>query len=121
MTMTEPIKEKEHGEEKALEKMTVKELRAVAMEIPHTTSVHDMKKEELIVFIKDAKHIAKEKPVRTVQDSVKLISKQDLKAKFRLLKEEKIEAQAKKDKKKLNFLRYRLNRLKKRTRRAAQA
>jgi len=119
--MTEPIKKNEHGEEKPLEKMTVKELRVIAMEIPHTTSVHDMKKEELIAFIKNARQMKEEKPAKKVKvkDSAKLKSKQDIKAKIRLLKGEKIAAQAKKNKKMVNFLRCRINRLKKQTRRVA--
>jgi len=120
--MTEPTK-KAHEEEKPLEKMTVKELRVVAMEIPHTTSVHDMKKEELIAFIKNARQIKDEKPVKKVKDkdSAKLQNKQDIKAKIRLLKGEKIAAQAKKDKKRVNFLRCRISRLKKLTRRISVA
>jgi hypothetical protein len=38
--------------EKPLEKMTAKELRKVALEIPELTGVHAMKKEELLAAIK---------------------------------------------------------------------
>jgi len=42
--MAEETKKKERKkEEKALEKMTVKELKAIAMEIPRAVAVHDMK------------------------------------------------------------------------------
>ncbi len=45
---------------KPLEKMTVKDLRAMALNIPGITGVHAMKKEELIAEIKEAKGITDE-------------------------------------------------------------
>jgi acetylornithine deacetylase/succinyl-diaminopimelate desuccinylase-like protein len=56
--MVEETKKKEHKkEEKSLEKMTIKELRAIALEIPRAVAVHDMKKAELIACIKEARGI----------------------------------------------------------------
>jgi hypothetical protein len=55
-TMAEEKKEKK--EVKALEKMTVKELRAIATDIPRSIAVHDMKKDELIAFIKEARGVS---------------------------------------------------------------
>ena len=46
--MAEETKKKEPHEEKPLEKMTVKELREIALAIPHSTAVHDMKKDEIV-------------------------------------------------------------------------
>ena len=48
--------------EKPLEKMTVKDLREMAKEIPEITGVHGMKKDELIHAIKDAKGGEEEAP-----------------------------------------------------------
>jgi hypothetical protein len=115
--MATEVKKKDHKEAKPLEKMTVKELKAIAMEIPRTTSVHDMKKEELIVFIKQTRGTKGEEPAKKVKDSEKLKTKQDMKAKIKLFKEERITAQEKKDRKKVKFLRRRISRLKKQTRR----
>jgi hypothetical protein len=42
--MSEETHKKEHHE-KHLDKMTIKELREVAAEIPHEKAIHDMKKE----------------------------------------------------------------------------
>lgn len=115
--MTEEIKKKGHKEEKPLEKMTVKELRAIAMEIPRATSVHDMKKDELIAFIKEARGISDEAPGKKIKDSSKLITKQEMKAKIKHYKEERGVAVEKKNKKKVQFLSRRISRLKKQTRR----
>lgn len=118
--MAEEIKKKDHSEEKALGKMTVKELKTIALEYPRTTSVHDMKKEELIAFIKEAKGIKDEEPKKKIKDSEKIATKQDMKAKIRHLKEEIIAAREKKDRNRLDFLRRRISRLKKQTRRVVQ-
>ena len=122
--MGEEIKKKEHKEhkeDKPLEKMTVKELKAIALEFPRTTSVHDMKKEELVAFIRKAKGIKDEEPVEKVKDSEKLKTKQEMKAKIRHFKDEKMAARENKEGKKVSFLRRRISRLKKQTRRVSQA
>jgi hypothetical protein len=49
--------EKVEDKGKALEKMTVKDLREMAKDMPEISGVHGMKKEELIVAIKDVKGI----------------------------------------------------------------
>ncbi len=120
--MVEEEKKKEHKkEEKSLEKMTVKELRAVALEIPRAVAVHDMKKEELIAFIKEARGIKDEEPVKIkkkVAAKIKL-SKSEVKGKIKQLKEEKKEAQASKNRKQIDLLRRRISHLKKLTRRYA--
>jgi len=113
--MAPETKTKESKEHKPLEKMTVKELKALAMEIPRSTSVHDMKKDELIAFINESRGI-KEKSGIKVKDSEKLKTKQAMKAKIQRLKEERMDAQEKKDHKRVDFLRRQLSHLKKLTR-----
>jgi hypothetical protein len=46
--MSDATQEKETPPEKALEKMTAKELREVAAGIPEITGAHGMKKDELL-------------------------------------------------------------------------
>ena len=47
--MSEETHKKEH-DEKHLEKLTIKELREIAADIPHEKAIHEMKKEELIAI-----------------------------------------------------------------------
>jgi len=98
--------------EKPLEKMTAKELREVAKEIPKITGVHGMNKAELVSAIKDARGIAKEKKKSDA-------SVRDLKLKIRSLKADRDAALESKDRKKASIYRRRISRLKRRTRRAA--
>jgi len=51
--------------------LTVKELRELASEIPHEKAVHEMKKEELIAFIKEARGIKDEHPPKKRSISAK--------------------------------------------------
>ena len=99
--------------EKPLEKMTVKELREMAKEMPGITGVHGMKKDELIVVIKKVKGIADE-PVKKADANIA-----ELKQKIKALKVQRQEALAAKDKKKATIFKRRISRLKKKTRRAA--
>lgn len=120
--MASEIKKKEHSEAKPLEKMTVKELRAIALEIPHSVAVHDMKKEELVVLIKQSKGLedenVKKKEKKDKKIEVKIIkTKEQLKAAIRELKNVRLEAQKKHDKKSTDQLRRRIGHLKKMTRR----
>ncbi len=122
--MAEETKKKEHKkEEKSLEKMTVKELRAIALEIPRAVAVHDMKKAELIACIKEARGIKDEGPAKIKKKVVAKIklSKSEIKGKIKKLKEERKAAQASKDKKQIDVLRRRISHLKKLTRRYAAA
>ena len=104
--MVEETKKKEHKkEEKPLEKMTVKELRVIAIEIPRAVAVHDMKKAELIACIKEARGIKDEGPAKIrkkVAEKIKL-SKSEIRGKIKQLKEEKKAAQALKDRKKNRY------------------
>ena len=101
------------AKEKPLEKMTVKELREMAKDIPGITGVHGMKKDELIVEIKKAKGI-KDEPIKKADASIA-----ELKQKIKTLKGQRREALEAKDKKKATIFRRRISRLKKKTRRAA--
>jgi hypothetical protein len=117
--MAEETKKKEHKEEKSLEKMTVKELKAIAMEIPRSVAVHDMKKAELIDFIEEARGISEKAPAKVakkVEEKIKL-SKSEIKLIIKQLKEEKKAAQTANNRKKTDFLRRRISHLKKQTRR----
>ena len=99
--------------EKPLEKMTSKELREVAMEIPEITGAHGMNKPELISAIKQAKGIVEEKSKKS--DS----SVREIKQKISAVKIQRQAALDAKDKEKALIYRRRISRLKKRTRRAA--
>jgi len=111
---SEETKEKPStAKEKPLEKMTVKELREMAKDIPGITGVHAMKKDELIVEIKKAKGI-KDEPVKKADASIA-----DLKQKIKALKAQRRGALEAKDKKKATIFKRRISRLKKKTRRAA--
>jgi len=107
--------EKEEIKEKPLEKMTVKDLREMAKEMPEIVGVHGMKKDELIVAIKKVKGIPDE-PVKKVDASVS-----ELKKKIRTLKAERHAALEAKDKKMATIYKRRISRLKKKTRRASAA
>lgn len=111
------------GKEKPLDKMTAKELREVAAEIPGVEGVHAMKKEQLLEVIKKARGIKEEAPAekREKKGAESEAIVRQLKQKIILLKQEKEAARAARDRKKLDVLRRRINRLKKRTRKVAQA
>jgi hypothetical protein len=100
-------------QEKPLERMTVKELREVAIEIPEITGVHGMKKADLLAAIKKARGIVEE-PTKVSDTSVRGVKK-----KIKQLKAKKLEALKDKDAYKVTILRRRISRLKKKTRRAA--
>jgi hypothetical protein len=115
--MTEEAKKKHH-DDKSLEKMTIKELREIALEIPHATAVHDMKKEELIALIKEARGIKDETPVKKHHKVAKIkMTKAELKAKIRELKVLRAQALDAKEAAKATELRRRISRLKKISRR----
>ncbi len=110
-------------ESKPLDKMTVKELREVAKEIPEIVGASAMKKEELLSAIKKAKGIEEEKtaPKKKVSSRAAAVSVREIKAKMAALRREKEEAKTNADRKTLAILRRRINRLRKRSRIAAAA
>ncbi len=140
--------------EKPLEKMTAKELREIALEIPEIEGVHAMKKEELLAAISEArgmeeeaedevreevkgeaKEEAKEEVKEEVEEAKKVKKKEkkvekkvekkggvtiaDLKKKIREFRALKEEAIKKRDARMAKIYKRRINRLKKRTRKAA--
>ena len=106
-------KEKAEKKEKPLEKMTSKELRALAMTIPDIVGVHGMNKEEVLSVIKKARGI-KEEPGKKGDRSMR-----QLKEKIKELRGKKVEVREKNEKKSIDRLRLRISRLKKKTRKAA--
>jgi hypothetical protein len=110
---TKAEKKSSAAKEKPLEKMTVKELREMAKDIPGITGVHGMKKDELIVEIKKAKGI-KDEPIKKADASIA-----ELKQKIKALKAQRRDALEAKDKKKATIFRRQISRLKKKTRRVA--
>ena len=120
--MTEETRKKEPNADKPLEKMTVKELREIAIDIPHVHAVHDMKKEEIIAFIREARGIRDGAPARKKKKVVKLkMVKPELKARIRELQGLKMQALEEKRSKEVRVLRRRISRLKKKSRKAAGA
>ena len=134
--------------EKALDKMTVKELREIAKEIPDITGVHGMNKAELIDAVNKVKGIVEtpkekaeapkekaetpkekvetpkkkaETPEKAVETPKKIkgISVKDIKNKIRSFKAERKAALEAKDKKMATIYRRRISRLKKKSRKAA--
>ena len=108
--------------EKPLEKMTAPELKEIAMEIPGLTGVHAMKKSDLIAVIKEYYGIEEEGPATGKKKKVekRAASAKELKTKIIQLREKQGEARATKNKKDVEILRRRINRLKKQTRKVAQ-
>jgi len=99
--------------EKPFERMTVKELRAIALELPEISGAHGMNKPELISQIKQAKGIEEEK------SNPKDASVRDIKLKIRSLKEKRVEALGANDAKMATRFRRTISRLKKKTRQRA--
>ena len=98
--------------EKPLEKMTVKELREVALAIPDLTGVHGMNKQDLLAAVQAQRGIA---PPAAKKSSH---SVRKLKQRIRELKARKAETAGRKDRRQAEILRRQLSRLKKQTRRA---
>ncbi|MGD0278369.1 MAG: transcription termination factor Rho [Smithella sp.] len=117
--MSEENHKKEH-DEKHLEKLTIKELREIAADIPHEKAIHEMKKEELISFIKEARGIKDETPAKKKKHIGKIkMTKPELKAKIRELKALRLEALVSKESEKSLRLRHQISQLKKKSRRIA--
>jgi len=132
--------EKTADMEKPLEKMTVKALREIGKDIPEIIGVHGMKKEELIVAIKEARGIkdepvqeTKDEPVQKTKDEPGKEAKgikdepakkqgvrvSDLKKKISATKAQRRAAIEAKDKKMATIYKRRISRLKKKSRKAA--
>lgn len=97
--------------EKPLDKMTVKELREIALEIPSITGVHGMNKEDLLSAIKAERGITEEGRKKSAR------SMRETKQKIKALKVQKTDALKAADRKMADVYRRRISRLKKKTRR----
>jgi len=106
-------KKKKEEKEKPLDKMTVKELREIALGIPEISGVHGKNQFERGAAIKKVRGIADDSPKKA--DS----SLRELKKKVRDLKKKQAAALEAKDAKKTGIYRKRISRLKKKTRRSA--
>jgi hypothetical protein len=118
--MSEKTHKKEHGE-KHLEKLTIKELREIAAAIPHERALLDMKKDELVAFIKEARGIKDETPVKKKHVVKIKMTKPELKARIRELKVLRGQALESNENKKAFMLRHQISQLKKKSRRIAVA
>ena len=104
--------EMDQTQSKSLEKMTVKDLREMAKDLPGIVGVSGMKKEELLVAIKEAKGI-KDEPVKKTDASIA-----DIKKKIKAFKARRQAALEAKDGKMATIYKRRISRLKKKSRRA---
>ncbi len=103
---------KEQKNEKALEKMTSKELREVALGIPEISGVHGMNKPELVSVIKKSRGVAE-------KEGHKSSNIRELKKLIKELKVKRAAALKAKDSKNSNIYKRKISKLKKKTRRAA--
>ncbi|MFW6115417.1 MAG: transcription termination factor Rho [Thermodesulfobacteriota bacterium] len=109
----------EEQQEKELDRMTVKDLRAIASEETDLVGVHAMKKAELLEAIKTARGITEEKaPKKKTKKEEVTVS--GLKGKIADLKEKKEEFRKAKNKRMVEILRRKINRAKKKTRQIAR-
>jgi hypothetical protein len=108
-------KERKEKKEKPLDRMTAKELREMALGIDGIVGVHAMNKSELVAAIKEARGIEDEKK------RVKSVDVRSIKKKIRELRSQKETMREAGEKGKVQMLRRRISRLKKKTRRATKA
>ncbi len=102
--------DKKESTGKPLDKMTVKELKEVALEMPEITGVHGMNKADLLSTIKAAKGIPEEKTRK------KIGSIRELKQKAKVLKLKRREALEAKDGKMATIYRRKISRMKRKMR-----
>jgi len=122
--MSDQTQEKEAQQEKPLDKMTAKELRELASGMDEITGAHGMKKDELLAAIKKAKGIEDTMPApkkKTATMAASPMTVKEMKAKIVQLRKEQQEIRLAGDRKQMNIMRRRINRLKKRSRRAVRA
>jgi hypothetical protein len=87
--------------EKPLEKMTAKELREIALEIPEIEGVHAMKKEELLAAIREARGAEEEaKEEVEVKEEAEEEAKAEVEVKEEAEEEAKAEVEVKEEAKK---------------------
>ena len=112
--------EKKESTEKPLDKMTVTELREIALGIQGITGAHGMKKPELLAAVKAARGIVDEPGEKTGPPKQKVeIPIAELKRMIRELKEKRLQALKEKDGRMAERYRRQISKLKKKTRKAA--
>jgi len=120
-TKTETTGEERKLPEKPIEKMTAPELRELAKGFG-VEGTHAMKKEELIPIIKEAYGIKDEGlDKKSAKSGAKTVTVRAVKERIAKLKKDKAAALEAGDRKKRDILRRRINRDKKRSRRAVHA
>ncbi len=104
-------KEQKEKKEKPLERWTIKELRDEALKIPDIQGVSGMNKEEIVVILREVKGIA---PPETKKKAVNV---REVKVKIAGLKQVRDEERGQDaTRQRLNILRRKISRLKKKTR-----
>jgi len=104
---------------KPLDKMTAKELRELVLkQIPQITGASGLGKDELIVQIKEVLGLGAEEGAKASPYKGKILS---MKGKMRALRAKRAETAGDGARKQKEILRRQINKLKKRTRRLAQA
>ena len=133
--MAEEVKNDDQQTEKPLDKMTVAELReALKKEVPDITGVTGMKKDQLLEAVKEARNSKDETPAKKTT-AKKAVAKKatpkktagpkremtavEMKQEIIRLRAERESIRQEGDKKKIEIIRRRINRLKKMTRKAA--
>ena len=122
--MAEEVKNDEQQAEKPLDKMTVVELReTLKNEAPDITGVTGMKKDQLLEALKEVRGIkdkpaAKKKTKKKTAGPKKEMTVSEMKQEIVRLRTERESIRQEGDKKKIEIIRRRINRLKKLTRKA---
>lgn len=109
--------------EKSLDKMTVKELRDVAKEIPGLTGFSSMKKDDLLAKIKTSRGVDATKPKKKhvgVKKSKKLLTVKDIKEEIVRLRGKRLAIKETGDKKNADILRRKISRLRKKSRKVVR-
>jgi hypothetical protein len=109
-------KEKKEKKEKPLDRMTAKELREFALGMGgEIVGVHGMNKDELLAAVKEAKGVVDDN-----KNAAKPFHVREIKEKIQAVRAVKTAAQeAGEPRSKINILRKRINRLRKKTHKAA--
>jgi hypothetical protein len=110
----------EEKQEKELDRMTVKELRAIASGETDLVGIHAMKKAELLEAVKKARGIPEETAPKKKTKREEL-TVTDLKGKIADLKAKKEEFRKARDRRMVEVLRRKINRAKKKTRKLTRA
>jgi hypothetical protein len=111
--MQQMAKDDENAKEKPLEKMTVKELKEVALAIPEITGVHGMNKQDLISAIKKARGVEESPKKRSSRTT------REIKQKIVAFKAQRKAALEANDARMATIYKRRISRLKKKSRKIA--